>query len=115
MKILSPSLGKDNQQSLWYHGDTIAERTINGERIVLEVVGQVRVMTEKGQIWFKGADVITELHNTNRATDSVIQELYNDDLVDMMNWFQIYNDTTEEEINIDIDTYDEGIKLLKEM
>jgi hypothetical protein len=115
MKIHNSPLGKMNQHSLWYLNRTIAEREINGQVIILEVIGQVRAMTEVDGIWFRGIDLITELHNTDRADDESLQKLFDDDLVDMMNWFQITNDTTGDEINIDIETYDEGIKLLKEL
>ena len=115
MKILTQSLGESNQLSLWYHEDTIAERTINGQRIVLEVVGEVRLMTEEDGNWYKGADAISELAYDGRDNDSTLSELYENDLVDNMNWFQITNDTTGEEIITEIDTYDEGIKYLKEL
>ena len=116
MKILVESKGSDKQHSLWYHEErTIAVRKINGQKIVLEVVGEVRAMSEVNGVWFKGNNLVTELENTNRASDSSIQELYDDDLIDMMDWFQITNDTTGDEIIIDIDTYDEGIEALKQL
>jgi len=113
MKIIQQKISDKHNDSFWYRGE-IAET----DNFVLVATGDIRIINcETGEI----------AHDISKERgDGIIGGLNNDDDLkkiddihytwDMNNWFEIFNNRNEVEIDFGIfDTYDEGIAELLEL
>ena len=117
-EILTEKISEDRNDSFWYRGKEIARIQFpNGTKLYAEAQGEIRIQFEEGGVHWKGAKAVEEAFDRG-LTDNDLDELANNDLMDMNNWFVIIKvDINGEVVGDDLaigDDYDHAIELLIE-
>lgn len=107
----------DRTDPVFYYGKEIAKiKKTNGNQLVLESRGELEILTDDGKM--VGVNALEWLKD-NEHNDITINDLYDDDCVDLSNWFcVIETDPNGEIIGDDIcldGNYDDALSSLKEV
>jgi hypothetical protein len=117
-EILTEKISEERKDPFWYRGKEIARIQFpNGTKLYAEAQGEIRIQFEEGGVHWKGQKAVEEAFDRG-FTDDDLAALYDDDLIDMSNWFVIIKvDINGEVVGDDLaigDDYDHAIELLKE-
>jgi hypothetical protein len=119
MKILIDKIADNKIDSFWYHGDIIAEIELpDGHKLIIETRGAIEIRFKENGTKFVGDNAVTEAYNLD-LVDSDLDNLMNDDLCILTNWFVVIEIDYEgtligDDLAIGSD-YNEAIELLQQV